>query len=165
MYEPRSSRGHRQIQMTHAKFAFSRASCRVCACAVLLSLFGCTAKPSDALPVRGKLTNNGEPLQVKGREIGLGYVELHFYRINDDGSIGKDPADAAVDESGEFTIRGRDGQGLPPGKYKITVRQLDPAPDTDKLQGRFNLQNTPIVGQVTGEEILIDLARPNGGGG
>jgi hypothetical protein len=145
--------------MTNSKLAYRHATC---AAVALLSLVGCSAKSTDALPVRGKLTNNGEPLQVKGREIGLGYIELHFYRINDDGSIDKDPADAAVDEAGEFTIRGRDGQGLPPGKYKVTVRQLDPAPDNDKLQGRFNLQKSPIVRQVTGEEISIDLARPNG---
>jgi hypothetical protein len=129
----------------------------------LVFLLGCDTPQDDSVPVRGKLTNNGQPLAVKGREIGLGYVELHFYRIQDDGTTDKDPADAAVEESGEFTVRGRDGHGLPPGKYKITVRQLDPAPDNDKLQGRFNFENTPLVREIKeGEEILIDLSRPNG---
>lgn len=135
-----------------------------CVCGLAFALFflGCGGPQDDSVPVRGKLTNGGQPLAVKGRELGLGYVELHFYRMSDDGTIDKDPADAAVEESGEFTVRGRDGRGLPPGKYKITVRQLDPAPDNDKLGGRFNLQNTPLVREVTDEEIVIDLARPEG---
>jgi hypothetical protein len=133
-----------------------------CGLSFALLLVGCGAPPDDSIPVRGKLTNNGQPLAVQGRDLGLGYVELHFYRMNDDGSVDKDPADAAVEESGEFTVRGRDGRGLPPGKYKITVRQLDPAPDNDKLGGRFNLENTPLVREVTDEEILIDLSRPEG---
>ena len=135
----------------------------VCALAITSLVLGCGNPPGDTVPVHGKLTNNGEPLAVKGRELGLGYVELHFYRMNEDGTIDKDPADAAVEESGEFTVRGRDGGGLPPGKYKIAVRQLDPAPDNDKLGGRFNLENTPLVREVReGEEIIIDLARPQG---
>jgi hypothetical protein len=126
-------------------------------------LVGCDTPQDDSVPVHGKLTNNGQPLVVKGRDIGLGWVELHFYRMHDDGTIDKDPADAGVEESGEFTVRGRDGGGLPPGKYKITVRQLDPGPDNDKLSGRFNLENTPLVREVVeGEEIIIDLARPKG---
>ncbi len=129
----------------------------------LVFLLGCDTPQDDSVPVRGKLTNNDQPLAVKGRELGLGYVELHFYRIQDDGTVDKDPADAAVEESGEFTVRGRDGHGLPPGKYKITVRQLDPAPDNDKLGGRFNFENTPLVREIKeGEEILIDLSRPEG---
>lgn len=123
---------------------------------------GCSDTHDGTVPLRGKVTKGGEPLSVRGREMGLGYVELQFFRIGDDGSVSTDPADAAVEETGDFTVRGRDGHGVPPGKYKITVRQLDPAPDNDRLGGRFNLQNTPIVREVTGEEIVIDLARPEG---
>jgi len=127
-----------------------------------LSVAGCGGPQDGPVPVSGKVTNAGKLLEVKGRELGLGYVELHFYRVRDDGSVDPDPADAAVEESGEFTVRGRDGSGLPRGKYKITVRQLDPAPDHDKLQGRFNRKNSRIVREVTGEEIVIDVSRPEG---
>jgi hypothetical protein len=137
--------------------------CRSISVLMLALIFsGCGAPPTDTVPVSGRLTNNGQPLAVKGRELGLGYIELHFYRIHEDGTVDKDPADAAVEESGEFSVRGRDGGGLPPGKYKITVRQLDPAPDNDKLGGRFSFENTPLVREVTDEPILIDLARPSG---
>jgi hypothetical protein len=130
---------------------------------VLTVLAGCAEARDDVVPVRGKVTMGGTPLAVKGREIGVGYVELHFYRVRDDGSIDTEPADAAVEESGEFSVRGRDGGGLPPGRYKIAVRQLDPAPDNDKLGGRFNRQNSKIVREVTGEEeIVIDVSRPEG---
>jgi hypothetical protein len=123
---------------------------------------GCGGQHGDEVTVRGKVTNGGEPLRVNGRELGLGYVEVHFYHIREDGSIDPDPADAGVEESGEFSVRGRDGRGIPAGKYRITVRQLDPAPDNDKLGGRFNLQNSRIVREVAGEEILIDVSRPEG---
>jgi hypothetical protein len=43
------------------------------------------------------------------------------------------------------------------------VRQLDPAPDNDKLQGRFNLKNSKIVRDVSPDnEIVIDVSRPEG---
>src|SRR5688500_1036849 len=106
---------------------------------------GCSGPRDGAVPVRGTVTDAGQPLAVKGRDAGLGYVELHFYRMNDDGTVESSPEDAAVDEAGSFTVRGRDGNGLPPGKYKITVRQLDPAPDNDKLKGRFDRKNSRIV--------------------
>jgi len=132
-------------------------------CLITLLLTGCGGKAKDdSVPVRGKVTNAGTPLKVNRPDVGLGYVELHFYRINADGSVSTDPADAAVEESGSFTVRGRDGNGLPPGKYKITVRQLDPAPDNDKLQGRFDLKNSRIVREVGDQEIIIDVSRPEG---
>jgi hypothetical protein len=134
-------------------------------CVLLCGLLsGCGGGPKDdSVPVRGKVTNAGAPLKVNRPDVGLGYVELHFYRINDDGSVNTDPADAAVEPSGDFTVRGRDGRGLPPGKYKITVRQLDPAPDNDKLQGRFNLKTSKIVRDISPDkEIVIDVSRPEG---
>jgi hypothetical protein len=136
----------------------------VACCLLIVLLSGCGSGPKDdSVPVRGKVTNAGAPLTVKGREVQLGYVEVHFYRINEDGSVSTDPADAAVEESGDFTVRGRDGRGLPPGKYKITVRQLDPAPANDKLQGRFDLKNSKIVRDVSPDkEIVIDVSRPEG---
>jgi hypothetical protein len=147
--------------MTRCRIDRSRAF-QTCAALIIAAVAGCGAPRDGALPVRGKVTMGGAPLAVKGREIGLGYVEMHFYRIRDEGSVDTEPADAAVEESGEFTVRGRDGHGLAPGKYKITVRQLDPAPDNDKLGGRFNRQNSRIVREVSGEEIVIDLSRPEG---
>jgi hypothetical protein len=136
---------------------------RIGYCLVTLLLTGCGGKAKDdSVPVRGKVTNAGAPLKVNRPDVGLGYVELHFHRINADGSVSTDPADAAVEESGNFTVRGRDGRGLPPGKYKITVRQLDPAPANDKLQGRFDLKNSRIVREVGDQQIMIDVSRPEG---
>jgi hypothetical protein len=137
---------------------------RISCCLITIVLVGCGGGPKDdSVPVRGQVTNAGAPLKVNRPDVGLGYVEVHFYRIADDGSVSTDPADAAVDESGNFTVRGRDGHGLPPGKYRITVRQLDPAPDNDKLQGRFNLKNSKIVRDVSpDQEIVIDVSRPEG---
>ena len=142
---------------TRAPKRFAGLLCALC-------IAGCGGPRDGAVPVRGRVTRGGEPLAVKGRDLGLGYVEVHFYRIGDDGTTANDPADAAVEEPGDFTVRGKDGHGLPPGKYKITVRQLDPAPNTDKLGGRFNLKNSRIEREVTDgeDEIVIDVSRPEG---
>jgi hypothetical protein len=50
-----------------------------------------------------------------------------------------------------------------PGKYKIDVEVLDPDPQTDKLNGEFSGDRTPIRRDVDGKKpIEIDLANPNG---
>ena len=68
-----------------------------------------------------------------------------------------------ADENGAFKMAGRLGNGLPPGKYRIAVRQWDPFPQTDRLGGKFGEKSTRIVREVTGkEEIVIDVSKPEG---
>jgi hypothetical protein len=62
-----------------------------------------------------------------------------------------------------YTVPGRSGNGLPAGKYRIVVRQWDPFPDFDRLGGRFDEQNSPIIREITEDtEINIDVSRPEG---
>lgn len=133
-------------------------SISVCCLSVLP---GC-GQASDTMVVKGRVTQNGQPLAVKNRELGLGIVRVVFYQVNDDGSVSTDPHDASADEQGNFVVYGREGQGIPPGKYKITVGQFDPYPDVDKLNGQFNLKNSKIIRQVSGEPLEIDVSRPEG---
>ena len=58
-------------------------------------------------------------------------------------------------------MKGRFGNGIPPGKYRIAVRQWDPYPDRDRLEGKFSEKETPIVRDVDGKTpIDIDLSKP-----
>ena len=124
---------------------------------------GCGGPGEKVVAVEGRVTNAGQPLPVAGREMGLGMVRVEFYRIGEDGQQTSDPETAGVDKDGYFRVRGPDGNGIPPGKYRIAVRQWDPFPDTDRLEGKFDENNSPIVREIaTRAEIIIDVSKPEG---
>ncbi|NQT17597.1 MAG: hypothetical protein HQ582_32885 [Planctomycetes bacterium] len=111
----------------------------------------------------GRITAGGRPLHVEGRESGAGAVEIKFLRIESEGEEAAQAAITQADADGHFEVPGADGNGIPPGKYRIAIRQWDPYPQIDKLGGKFDEENTPITRQITGEEeILIDVLRPGG---
>ena len=127
---------------------------------------GCGAKVPDEGPVvvvRGRLTNAGQPLTVRGRDIGLGFVEVRFCKYRGEGNpiAPNDTFLTQADASGNFQVLGRFGRGIPPGKYRIAVRQWDPYPQSDTLGGKFDEQHSPILREVAGKEPLeIDLSKP-----
>ena len=115
------------------------------------------------VPVKGRVTNAGQPLAISNTV--LGWVEVAFMEIKGEGKQAQagQAFAAHADASGAFTIPGLLGNGLPPGKYRIAVQQWDPFPKTDKLGGKFSKQSTKIVREVTGkEEVLIDVSKPEG---
>jgi hypothetical protein len=84
-----------------------------------------------------------------------------------------DPAD------GSFSVRGVDGKGIPPGKYRIAVTQkmrreafdaANPKPkrkgpnrETDTLNNKFGLDTSPITREIPKSTRLeIDLDKPAG---
>lgn len=128
-----------------------------------LAVAGCGSGAEKVVRVRGNVTDAGRPLDVEGRDIGVGMVKVEFYRIGEDGTQSTDPEGTVADADGNFDVPGPNGNGIPPGKYRIAVRQWDPYPQEDKLGGRFDPENSPIIRQITGgEEILIDVSKPEG---
>jgi len=132
-----------------------------------LATTGCGGGGERTVSARGKVTDAGRPLLVKDRDLGLGTVVVQFYRIGDDpkgaGRQSTDPEEAEVDADGNFKVPGRSGDGIPPGRYRIAVRQWDPYPQVDRLKGRFDEKNSPIIREITGEEdIVIDVSKPQG---
>lgn len=129
----------------------------------LLACCGCGggSEAEKVVAVRGKVTRGGQTLTVAGEEAGLGYVQVQFYRIDDAGAQSTDPASARVSTAdGSFQLAGHGGQGIPPGKYRIAVRQWDPYPE-DKLQGKFDENTSPIIRTIDGDTTLtIDLENP-----
>ncbi len=126
---------------------------------------GCGGGSGEQLvQVHGTLTNAGQPLEVEGRDVGLGIVRVDFYEIDENGVQTTDPQPGLLaPDRKSYTVPGRSGNGLPVGKYRIVVRQWDPFPDFDRLEGRFDEQNSPIIREITEDtEINIDVSRPEG---
>jgi hypothetical protein len=132
--------------------------------AVVCSLLtGCSSgpPPEPAVAVRGRLTNGGQPLAVAGREVGTGFVELKFLPLGPEGKVGTAFFQASVDDQGYYTVPGRQNVGLPPGKYRVVVRQWEPYPQTDKLGGKFDEQNSKLERTLDAPGVFdIDLAQP-----
>jgi len=123
-----------------------------------LALAGCGAEESG-VEVRGRLTQDGKPLVVdpQQREIGIGGVEICFHRIGEDGKPTGQGEMTQADAEGNFDLPDR----ITPGRYRIAVKHL--VGGSDALLGKFDQHNSPIVRQITGgEEIVIDLAKPEG---
>lgn len=127
---------------------------------------GCGASAvheGTVVPVQGRVTNAGQPLTVKGQEIGLGFVEVKFCKYEGEGkrTAANDAFTTKTDASGSFKISGRFGHGIPPGKYRIAVRQWDPYPSNDVLAGKFDEEHSPFIRDITRRESLeIDLSKP-----
>lgn len=120
----------------------------------LLALTGCGGpKGPVTVSCEGTLLKNGQPLQVAQREIGVGQVTLEFIPVDDTGPAPQ-PYGAHVDAAGKFSMPG----GIPPGKYKVVVRQWDPFDTVDRLQGAYAKDKTPLVFDIDGKSpINIDL--------
>jgi hypothetical protein len=113
------------------------------------------------VPCKGKVANAGQALQVSNPMVG--WVEVTFTAIGEDGKAKPgEKFSARADQTGAFTIPGRLGKGLTPGKYRIAVRQWDPYPQTDKLNGKFDENNTKITREVGKGDLDIDLSKPGG---
>jgi hypothetical protein len=133
---------------------------------IILSLWGLTVgcggeEGPPRLAISGKLTNAGQPLEVAGRDIGLGRVVVEFYPLDASGEPSLEPLETAtVAANGEFNLV----DGIPPGKYRIAVHQWDPYPQTDRLESRFDRESSPIVRDLTSEtdSLEIDVSRPEG---
>ena len=75
---------------------------------------------------------------------------------------------AVVAETGAFEIKGHDGKGIKPGKYKVVFTTPSAVPGmpgaTEVFGGKFNREKSPIEREVTldGPEIVIDVSKAKG---
>jgi len=60
-------------------------------------------------------------------------------------------------ETGEFRVTGRNGRGLPPGEYRVTLQLVKERKDV--FAGRFNARQTPFRFELTSSssDLVIDL--------
>jgi len=77
---------------------------------------------------------------------------------------GERPQDYYVAEynrdDGTFRVAGKDGRGLPPGKYRVAL-ELD-RKRSDLWRGKYDADKSPYIFDVDAktEEIVIDLDKP-----
>ncbi|MDX1963978.1 MAG: hypothetical protein SFX18_12555 [Pirellulales bacterium] len=128
----------------------------VCVC-LLIGLSGCGGKPADgSSELRGKLLLQGKPIEVAGRQVGIGRVILRFIPVD----AGVEPVQTDVAADGTFLINAGIGNGqggIKPGKYKISV--VADESGKDKLQGAYTPEKTTIVKDILadGQELVIEL--------
>src|SRR6516225_5026206 len=101
-----------------------------------LLLSGCGG--SGRLQTKGRILKNGAPFLPAEGDI----VRVMFVPIPE-GTERVTDFHAAIfhPEDGTFQAAGRDGQGVPPGKYRIAVEHL--RNKADLLKGAFDAEKSP----------------------
>ncbi len=129
----------------------NRFAAYVLAAAATLAVAGCG---DQMLQPRGKLLKGGQPIPpAEGQSIRVTFVPI--------APDGKPPADYYYAETDQATATfrpaGKDGRGLPPGKYRVAVEIM--VKKKDALNGRFDPEKSPYVFDVSAKsgEIVIDL--------
>jgi hypothetical protein len=129
---------------------------------------GCNTGPKKVL-VKGKLTNNGKSVLPDRR----GGVTIVF---SPDPATGNTFPTVLNTANDTFEVPGPDMRGIPVGKYKVTLSMMVPTTTADgkdlppatvqswqHLSDQFNSKysgtSTPIVIDVTGADVDIDLAK------
>ena len=147
----------------------------VAAFAGLLAAFGCSPKDDGPRVVAtGKLLDNGKPYiyeAPKGKggaaipppsagSSGTG-LQIQFTPVE-----GGDTYYAAFNgESSTFEVKGNDGKGIKPGKYKVFLTVVGGPPGTPEIfNGKFARDKSKIERDIAvdGPEIVIDISKPAG---
>jgi hypothetical protein len=121
---------------------------------VMLLLLAAGCSPGRIVMVKGKITNGGKTVMVDKATSG---VLLMFHSVGDPAqsfSANFSPVDDA------FYVYGREGKGIPAGKYKIvvTITGSKQTAETNMLNQRFNsLEKSPIEVEVVNAETPIDI--------
>ncbi len=121
---------------------------------------GCSPAGPTTYDVRGKVTNNGQPLAVK--RIGaqkIGGVQVWLVK---EGTNPPEQKQATVQDDGTFVFEGDNKPAA--GKYKVCVKWQENYPiGPDKLGGKFDEKNSKVYRSIPEDkEINIDVSRPAG---
>jgi hypothetical protein len=125
---------------------------------VLIS--ACSGSPKP-LKVSGQLKNNDKPYTApKGAMVTIVFTPV----VEAGAPFDSYPAKFNRGDS-SFTVAGKSEQGIPPGKYRISVQQFvsDPTAQINEMNARFKSEKSAVIRDVTDETpIIIDLAKPTG---
>jgi hypothetical protein len=135
---------------------FSLAAVRVSLIvAIVVGAAGCG---SGTIKAKGRVTKSGGPFKAEPSDMLL--VTFLSQEPPKKGS-GQDAFPANVNrEDGSFQVQGPFGKGIPPGKYRISVKQI--RRNKDVLKGAFEGEKSPFVKDVTStDEIILDLDKPS----
>jgi hypothetical protein len=157
-------------------------------CAALGPLCGCAGN-QPRVKVHGKVVLRGQalhagkrkPASVPSMMLGehlqkldqvtvekMESLSVVYYPITETGATDKNAEFfwASVSPGGDYEVLGKEGNGIPPGKYRVSVILPAAFTNIDKLGGVFGPDNSKILREVPREPkeqtINIDLAKPEG---
>jgi hypothetical protein len=111
---------------------------------------------SGKFATKGHVLKDGSPLKIDRDDM----VRVVLVPLPEDGSRPKDYYVAEFNpENSTFLVKGKDGQGMPPGKYRVAVEHLQGRKDL--LKGQFGPDNSPFVVTINraSDEITVDVAK------
>jgi hypothetical protein len=118
----------------------------------ILAVCGCGG--SGSYQTRGRLLKGGVPLTVAEPD----YVRVVLVPLPEDGSKVMDWYVAEFKGiDGTFIVKGKDGKGMPPGKYRVALEHMKGRKDAFK--GAFDAVNSPFIVTVqsASDEITVDV--------
>jgi hypothetical protein len=115
-----------------------------------LCTLGCSG-PST-IKANGRVLKGGTPFKL-GEGEGL---RIFFVPLEPTGP-GYDSYAAEFHKDGTFQVKGKDGRGLPPGKYRVTLQLMKNK--EDQFAGRFMGEKSPFLCEVrnASDEVVVDL--------
>jgi hypothetical protein len=118
--------------------------------ALLLALSGCGS--SSTVQVNGTLVKNGKPIQLEDDH----WVQMMLVPM--DSATSGEWFPANVEKDGRFAVPGKEGEGISPGKYRVAVNWVTHGDRThDLLDGAFGRDTSPIVREIDGSRVTIDV--------
>lgn len=132
---------------------------------VSLIVAGCGGEP--LYKVTGKVVDGGQPVAMPAdAEEGGPGLELEFCPLDDSGNLAGDSFQTYAEQDGSFVMDGNFGDGIPAGKYRVVVRHMgenEEGDSVDLLDGKFEMENSPLEYDITGDqEITIDISKAGG---
>jgi hypothetical protein len=120
-------------------------------CASIIATAACNR--SDKLQITGKVLRGGAPLTVPDDE----YVRITFFPVTEGGPPKNTYAASYNSKNGTFRAIGGDGQGIPPGKYRVAVEHEKNR--RDLLKGAFDGDRSPFTFDIDRgtKPLVIDL--------
>jgi hypothetical protein len=120
---------------------------------VALTASGCG---DGQLRVKGRLLKNGQPLVIpQTTDIWITFVSIPVDGVGNLNYYG-----TCKRSDGTFTVAGRDGTGMKPGKYRVAIQMGTKT--KDELKGAFSEEKSPFIVDVdfNTSEIVLDLDNP-----
>jgi hypothetical protein len=124
---------------------------------LLLFASGCGGPADGSAPLSGRVVLRGQPIQVRGRDEGLGWVKLKLLpataAITDTAKI----VEAGISPEGDFQIQKHNGNGqagLLPGQYRIG---LEVENNGQRLLPEHELSRSKLVRELPPPEGKLEL--------
>jgi hypothetical protein len=119
----------------------------------LIALVLCGCGDGRVKP-RVRIVKSGEPLQLTEDE----RISVAFFPAEASGTT-FDAYLTQRKEDGTLQVIGKDGKGMPLGKYRVSLEHFKQ--EKDLFKGAYSGSKSPIVREVNGsDEIVIDLDNP-----